>query len=117
MIYMLVIHADEAVWTRHTEEERAAVMKIHEALQADLEKADQYRGCGGLAPSSSATTVRRPNGRTTITDGPYAETKEQFGGYYVIEVDDLDQAIAIAERLPNEANAAIEIRPVVDFRR
>jgi hypothetical protein len=117
VFYMLLIHADESIWTNHTEEQQADVMRIHEELQRHLEKTDQYRGCGGLAPTTAATTLRREGGRSILTDGPYAETKEQFGGYYVVEVEHLDDAIAIAERLPTAANATIELRPIQDFRR
>lgn len=117
MFYMLIIHGDESIWMNHSEAEQAATMAEHEALQRHLEKADQYRGCGGLAPSSAATTLRRKNGKTFVTDGPYAEAKEQFGGYYIVEVDDLDEAIAAAERIPAKADNSVEIRPILDFRR
>ncbi len=117
MIYMLMIHCEEPVWTRYDEAQQAENMRAHEELARDLEKADQYRGCGGLEPTGAATTLRARGGAVTVTDGPYAESREQFGGYYVVEVDDLDQAIAIARRIPLTPNAAVEIRPIADFRR
>ena len=79
--------------------------------------ADQWRGCGGLAPTSDATTLRWKNGKAIVTDGPYAEAKEAFGGYYIVEVDDLDQAIAIAEKIPVTPNGGVEIRPIAAFLR
>jgi hypothetical protein len=117
MVYLLMIHSDESVWTKFSEAEHAAQMAQHDALQRDLEKADQWRGCGGLAPTTEATTLRRKNGRALVTDGPYAEAREAFGGYYIVEVDSLDQAIAIAERIPTTANAGVEIRPIAAFLR
>jgi hypothetical protein len=116
MIYMLMIYADEADWTTKTEAEMAPVMQAHGALEQDLRKAGKYRGCGGLAPTSAATTMRIRGGKPVITDGPYAETKEQFGGYYVVDAKDLDEALSFAARIPGMGNRAIEVRPILDFR-
>lgn len=116
MVYMLMIYADEADWTTKSEAEMAPVMRAHEELEQDLRKAGKYRGCGGLAPTSAATTVRIRAGKPLITDGPYAESKEQFGGYYVVEANDLDEALSFAARIPGVADRAIEVRPIVDFR-
>ena len=116
MNYILLIYADESEWTRKTEAEMAPIMEQHEQLERDLRKAGDYRGCGGLAPTAAATTVRFKNGKRLISDGPYAETKEQFGGYYVIEATSLDDAIEIASRIPLAARGGVEIRPVLDLR-
>ena len=116
MVYLLMIYADEADWTTKSEAEMTPIMRQHEQLEQDLRRAGKYRGCGGLAPTSAATTVRIRNGKPVITDGPYAETKEQFGGYYLVEATDLDEALSFAGRIPGVGNRAIEVRPVLDFR-
>jgi len=116
MIYLLMIYADETDWTTKSEAEMAPIMREHERLEQDLRKAGKYRGCGGLAPTSAATTVRLSAGKPIVTDGPYAETKEQFGGYYLVDATDLDEALSFANRIPGVGNRAVEIRPVLDFR-
>ena len=116
MVYILMIYANEADWTTKSEAEMAPVMQAHERLEQDLRKAGKYKGCGGLAPTSAATTVRLGDGKPVITDGPYAETKEQLGGYYLIDAKDLDEALSFAKRMPGMGTRAVEIRPVMDFR-
>ncbi len=116
MIYMLMIYANEADWATKTEAEMAPMMEAHAQLEEDLRKAGKYRGCGGLAPSSAATTIHLGSGKPVVTDGPYAETKEQFGGYYVIDARDLDEALAFAGRIPGMGKRAVEIRPILDLR-
>lgn len=116
MVYMLMIYANEADWTTKSEAEMAPVMNAHEQLERDLRTAGKYRGCGGLAPSTAATTVRLGAGKPVITDGPYAETKEQFGGYYLVEAENLDEVLSFAGRIPGFGSRAVEVRPVLDFR-
>ena len=116
MVYILMIYANEADWTTKTEAQMAPVMRAHAQLEEDLRKAGKYRGCGGLAPTSAATTLRLSSGKPVITDGPYAETKEQFGGYYLVDAKDLDEALAFAARIPGVGDRAVEVRPVLDFR-
>jgi len=116
MVYILMIYTNEADWTSKSEAEMAPLMQQHEQLEQDLRNAGKYRGCGGLAPTSSATTVRLGSGKPLITDGPYAETKEQFGGYYLVEANDLDEALAFAARIPGFGKRSVEVRPVLDFR-
>jgi hypothetical protein len=116
MIYMLMIYADEADWTTKSEAEMAPIMHAHEHLEQDLRKTGKYKGCGGLAPTSAATTVRLGAGKPLITDGPYAESKEQFGGYYLVDAKDLDEVLSFAARIPGFGNRAVEVRPVLDFR-
>ena len=116
MIYILMIYADEGDWTTKSEAEMAPVMNAHAELEQALRKAGKYKGCGGLAPATSATTLRIRNGKPLVTDGPYAETKEQFGGYYVVEAKDLDEALSFAARIPGMGSRAVEVRPVLDFR-
>jgi hypothetical protein len=79
---------------------------------ADLRAAGKYEGGERLRPTSSATTVRKEDGRTLLSDGPFAETKEQLGGYFLIEAPDLDEALAWAKRCPGAATGSIEVRPV-----
>ena len=112
MQYMLLIHAEEEVWTNHDEATQAGVMKDHEALDRDLRQAGQYIDCRGLTPTHAATTLRYKEGESFLTDGPYAETREQFGGYYLVDAKNLDDAIAIARRIPVTPNGAVEIRTV-----
>ena len=116
MVYILMIYANEADWTTKSEAEMAPIMQAHEQLEQDLRRAGKYRGCGGLAPTSSATTARIRGDKPVITDGPYAETKEQFGGYYLVDATDLDEALSFATRIPGFGDRAIEVRPVLDFR-
>lgn len=116
MVYLLMIYANEADWTTKSEAEMAPMMRAHEQLEQDLRGVGKYRGCGGLAPTSAATTVRLGGPKPVITDGPYAETKEQFGGYYLVDAKDLDEALSFAARIPGMGNRAVEVRPVLDFR-
>jgi hypothetical protein len=116
MVYLLMIYANEADWITKSEAEMAPMMREHERLEQDLRKAGMYRGCGGLAPTTAATTVRIRAGKSFITDGPFAETKEQFGGYYLVEAENLDEALKFAARIPGMGDRAVEVRPVVDFR-
>jgi hypothetical protein len=113
MLYMLLIYANEAEWTAFSGERQAAVMRDHVALEDDLRRAGKYKGCGALQLTDSATTVRVRDGKTLVTDGPFAETKEQFGGYYLVDAADLDDALAIAARIPTARNGSIEVRPLV----
>jgi len=112
MLYFLAIHADESVWTQHSEQQQALVMKTHEELERDLRASGQYRGCGGLSTADTATTVHHHDGEFIISDGPFAEAKEQFGGFYIVDVPSLDEAIAIAKRIPVTPGGAVEVRPI-----
>ena len=112
MPYILLIHAEEEVWTNYGEEAQAENMKRHEELERDLRKAGKFIDCGGLSTTNTAKTVRYKEGESFITDGPYAEAREQFGGYYVVDAKDLDDAIAIAKRIPVTTNGGVEIRKI-----
>ena len=112
MLYMLLLYAEEAEWTAFSQERQAAVMRDHLALEEDLRRMGKYKGCGALQLTDSATTVRVRDGKTLVTDGPFAETKEQFGGYYLVDAADLDDALAIAARIPTARNGSIEVRPL-----
>ena len=110
MKYMLLVYLDEKAMT---DEERAHCYVESAQLTQELNARGQYLGAGPLHPVATATSVRVREGRRLVTDGPFAETREQLGGYYLIEAKDLDEAIAIAERIPPASVGTIEIRPVM----
>jgi hypothetical protein len=115
MLYMLLIYANESEWASFSESAQAEVMRQHDRLETDLRQAGKYKGCAALQPTGNSTTVRVRSGKAVVTDGPYAETKEQFGGYYLVDARDLDDAIAIAARIPTARNGSIEVRPLAIF--
>jgi hypothetical protein len=115
MRYLLLIYEDESGWTALSPEEQAAGMQEYNAFTEWLREQGLMRGGDALTPTSSATLVRVRDGETLATDGPYAETKEQLGGFYLIECDDLDRAIDAASRIPGARRGAIEIRPIVEY--
>ena len=112
MKYMLMICRDEEAWDRLAVAERQRVYADTLELSQELTAKGQYLGGLPLYPSSAATSVRVREGKTLVTDGPFAETREQLGGYMVIDVPDLDEAIAIAARIPLARTSAVEIRPI-----
>jgi hypothetical protein len=104
---------DENTWSKMPEAQKSNIMKEYGNVIQGLVKSGHFRGGAKLHPTSSATTIRAKNGKPVITDGPFAETKEQFGGYHLVECKDLDEAISIAARIPTlPAGGAIEVRPV-----
>jgi hypothetical protein len=109
MQYMLLIYGTESCWT---EEERQQCMLESMAIGKELSEQGKLIASDPLYSITSATSVRIRDGRRQITDGPFAETTEQLGGYYIVDVDDLDEAIAIASRLPPVKLGTVEIRPV-----
>lgn len=109
MKYMLLIYGAESSWT---EAERRECMLESMAISEELKAKGKLIASSPLHSVTTATCVRIRNGRRQITDGPFAETAEQLGGYYLIDVDDLDEAIAIASRLPPAAKGTVEIRPL-----
>jgi len=115
MVYMLMIYADEADWAHRPTEELLTTVEAHKALENEMRAAGKYRGGGGLALTTAATTVRFRAGKPAVMDGPFAETKEQFGGFYLVECETVDQAVAYAKRIPGIENRAIEIREITHF--
>jgi hypothetical protein len=111
MKYMLLIYTDPEAMGRRSEDERAAEYGEYIAVGNTAGVSDGAQ----LQPADTATTVRVRGGETLTTDGPYAETKEMLGGYYLFEADDLDAAIAIAARIPAARDAGIEVRPLVEM--
>ena len=112
MRYMLLVYLDEQAMT---EEEREHCYVESAQLTQDLNATGHYVAAGPLHPVATATSVRIREGKRVVTDGPFAETREQLGGYYVIEAKDLDEAIAIAERIPPARVGTIEIRPLMEI--
>ena len=114
MHYLLLIYQDEVARSRWSEEEQAAEYQDYFTFSVESEKRGVSAGAA-LMSSNTATTVRVRNGKTLTTDGPFAETKEQLGGYYLLSCDDLDEAIEIAAKIPGARHGSIEIRPVLEF--
>src|SRR5437773_1082114 len=110
--YMLLICRDEQAWDRLSVTERQQIYGESMELAQELTSRGQYLGGSPLHPSSSATSVRVRDGKRLVTDGPFAETREQLGGYMLIDVKDLDEAIAIAARIPLARTSTVEVRPV-----
>ena len=113
MQYLLLVYHDEQQWEKLTEAEKQKMYGGYRGLRQDLEKKDKFKGGGQLQSTATATTVRLRNGKRSVTDGPFAETKEQLGGYILIEANDQDDALAIAARIPSAETGSIEVRPVM----
>ena len=116
MEYMILIYGDEKQFAAMADTGAAQqVYAQYEKYTADLTAAGVMRGGAELKPTSLATTVRLRSGKTQLTDGPFAETKEQLGGYYLIEAKDLNDAIQVASRIPSAKIGTIEVRPIMVF--
>jgi len=113
MQYMLLIYDNEKVWADMPEAERNQLFGEYMTFTADIKKSGHFKAGDALQPVRTATTVRVRNGKTQSTDGPFAETREQLGGYYLVEAKDLDEATKIAARIPSARFGSIEIRPVM----
>jgi len=112
--YMLLICRDEGAWEKMSVAERQKIYWDTVKVSEELTARGQYLGGFPLYPSSSATSVRVRDGRRLVTDGPFAETREQLGGYMIIDVKDLDEALAVAARVPLARTSTVEVRPVRD---
>ncbi|MGB8222477.1 MAG: YciI family protein [Polyangiales bacterium] len=112
MQYLLLIYEDELALKSRDEETRSQIFGEYRAFTKTVRDAGQYVAADALQPTSTATSVRVRDGKTITTDGPFAETKEQLGGFYLIEASNLDQAIATASRIPSARFGTIEVRPV-----
>jgi hypothetical protein len=115
MRYLCLIYEDEKAWESIPTAEAEAVMGEYSAFTDDIQSKGQFVAGEALQPTPTATTVRVRNGKISTTDGPYVETKEQLGGFYLIDAKDLNEAIQIASRIPSARHGSIEVRPVVDF--
>ncbi len=112
MKYMLLIYADENAWT---DAERENCYAESTELTHDLNSRGQYVGANPLQSVATATSVRVRDGKRLVTDGPFAETREQLGGYFLVEANDLNEAIAIAARIPGARKGTVEVRPVLEI--
>ena len=115
MKYLLTIYGDESGWNDVTPEQAQDIMAAYGAFGEAAEKAGVLLGGEGLQPTSTATTVSVRNDETITTDGPFAETREQLGGYYLLDCKDLDEAIGWAARIPGAQQGSVEVRPVMDY--
>jgi hypothetical protein len=112
MQYMLMDYVNEAGWPQLTRSEQQHWLGVYKAYLEAMTNAGVLKSTNGLFPTSDATTVRTANGKTQVLDGPYADSKEQLGGFHIIEVPDLDAAIAWAARSPTALHGIVEVRPV-----
>jgi hypothetical protein len=111
--YLLLIHGDEAIWTNATDADRAAMYAAYGKLAREMEEHGHLRGSDELSSAATSKIVRVRDGETLVADGPFAETKEQMGGYFVVECD-LATALGYAARIPDAELGAVEVRPVVE---
>lgn len=112
MQYLLLIYDRESDWAALSEAEKGTIMKDYYAFTSSIRESGHYQGGNPLQPVATATTVQVRNGKTITTDGPFAETREQLGGYYLVEAKDLDDAIGVAARIPGARMGSIEVRPI-----
>ena len=113
MKYMLLIYAEEK--SKRSEKEREDCKSEAVKLAEDLRSKGQYVAANPLQPVATAKSVRIADGKRVVTDGPFTETHEQLGGYFLIEAQTIDEAIAVARRIPMAANGTVEVRPVIEF--
>jgi hypothetical protein len=113
--YLCTIYGDETQWGNASPEQIGAVMQAYEAFGREVKEAGAHLGGEGLEPTSAATTVRVRDGERVLSDGPFAETKEQLGGFYLLECDSLDEAIDWAAKIPGAATGSVEVRPVMNY--
>jgi hypothetical protein len=112
MKYLLMAYVNEAGWPTLTKDEQEQGMAAYTAYREALTKAGVLAGSNRLQPSSTATTVRLANGKSQVLDGPFADSKEQLGGYFLIDVADLDTALSWAARCPAASHGVVEVRPI-----
>lgn len=115
MQYLLLIYEPEKAWETMPEAERNQMFGEYMTFTTDIKASGHHRAGEALQPTRTATTVRVRNGKTSSTDGPFAETREQLGGFYLIEAKDLDEATRIAARIPSARHGSIEVRPLMKF--
>ena len=115
MRYLCLIYSDEKRWERASESEWHTVMAEYNAFTDSIKQSGNYIGGEALESTNTATSVRVRNGKPLTTDGPFAETKEQLGGFYLIKANDLDDALHVASRIPGAKYGTIEVRPIMEF--
>ena len=112
MKYILLIHDEEQAWGKLSESQRNAIYAEYGQFSEQIIASGNYVTGSQLQPTSTATSVRIRDGKRLVTDGPFAETREQLGGYYLVEAKDLDEAIGLAARIPSARMGTIEVRPL-----
>jgi hypothetical protein len=112
MKYMLLIYLDERQWESLSEAERQEIYGEYRKFSEEIVASGQFISGSELHPTASATSVRVRDGKRLVTDGPFAETREQLGGYYLVEAKDLDEAIGLAARVPSAKSGTVEVRPL-----
>jgi hypothetical protein len=115
MKYLCLIYDNESTWANMPQDQAEAMMGEYFAFTESIRKSGQYLAGEALQPVQTATSVRVRNGKLSTTDGPFAETKEQLGGFYMIEAKDLNDAIQVASRIPSARVGTVEVRPVQVF--
>lgn len=115
MEYLLLIHSDDSTFAAMPETAQAQALAAYGAYSQALQQAGVLRSANRLRPGSASTTVRVRDGKTTVQNGPFAETREELGGYYLIDVKDLDQALTWASRCPGASHGTVEVRPIWDM--
>jgi len=115
MKYMLLIHDEEQAWNKLSESDRKAMYAEYGQFTQAVQASGHFVHAAQLQPTSTATSVRLRDGKRLVTDGPFAETREQLGGYYLVDAKDLDEAIGIAARIPSARVGTIEVRPIVEM--
>ncbi len=115
MRYLCLIYDDESIWEKMPKPELDGMMGEYRAFTESIKQSGHHIGGDGLQPTRTATTVRVRKGKVSTTDGPFAETKEQLGGYYLINAKDLNDALQVAARIPSARLGGVEVRPVMIF--
>jgi hypothetical protein len=113
MQYLLLIYHSEADWGKLSTEEQESIYKEYRDLREQLSASGKFRSGDQLRPAATAKTVRVRNNKPAVIDGPFAEAKEHLGGYFLVDVTDLDEALAIAARIPSARNGSVEVREVI----
>ena len=113
MKYMLLIYHDEQVWNRYTQAERQQIYGEYRDLIQELSSQGKYLVGDELQPTTTASSVRVREGKSIVTDGPFAETREAMGGFFLVEAADRDEAVRIAARIPSAREGTVEVRPVM----
>jgi hypothetical protein len=115
MQYLLLIYESEAPWANRSEAERGKILQDYMSYIQDIKKSGHFLAGEALQQVRTATTVRVREGKTMTTDGPFAETREQLGGFFMVEAKDLDEARALAARIPSAKWGSIEVRPIQKY--
>ena len=112
MKYLCLIYSDESLWPKMSQADADGMKGEYFHFTEDIRKSGHYVGGNALQPTHTSTTVRVRSGKVSTTDGPFAETKEQLGGYYLIEATDLNDAVQVAAKIPGSRTGSVEVRPI-----